>query len=180
VLVNVLSINLAATATLWYSGYRPDHWLRLDEARSATIKRAAILLASIAVLSVFLGGVTYMSYTTAAIEDDMIAGVEDTVQENPELRLVDVNLVHEENLYERVFDPRPERVVVTVARPPGETYPGLPDRLRRNVVNGNDVVVEVRYMDYETAGNRDGTLENLEETPSPAGARQFFSVAHLS
>ncbi|WP_435362841.1 TIGR00341 family protein [Haloarchaeobius sp. DYHT-AS-18] len=153
VLVNVLSINLAATATLWYSGYRPEHWLRLDEARTATLKRVAVLVASIAILSVFLGGVTYMSYTTAAIEDDMIAGVETTVSDYPELRLVDVKLVHEENLYERIFDPRPERVVVTLARPPGETYPGLPEQLRTNVVNGNDVAVEVRYMEYESAEN---------------------------
>nr|WP_303647787.1 TIGR00341 family protein [Haloarchaeobius amylolyticus] len=153
VLVNVLSINLAATATLWYSGYRPERWLRLDDARTATIKRATILVASIAVLSVFLGGVTYMSYTTAAIEDDMVAGVETTVADNPELRLVDVDLVHDENLYERVFDPRPERVIVTLARPPGETYPGLPERLRETVVNGDDVVVEVRYMEYQSAGN---------------------------
>ncbi len=157
VLVNVLSINLAATATLWYSGYRPEHWLRLDEARTATIKRAAILVASIAILSVFLGGVTYMSYTTAAIEDDMITGVEQTVEEYPELRLVDVNLVHEENLYQRVFDPRPERVVVTLARPPRETYSGLPERLRETVVNGDDVVVEVRYMEYESAGDASET-----------------------
>ncbi|WP_435317010.1 TIGR00341 family protein [Haloarchaeobius sp. TZWSO28] len=153
VLVNVLSINLAATATLWYSGYRPEHWLRLDEARTATLKRVAVLVASIAILSVFLGGVTYMSYTTAAIEDDMVAGVETTVSDYPELRLVDVKLVHEENLYQRIFDPRPERVVVTLARPPGETYPGLPEQLRENVVNGNDVAVEVRYMEYESAEN---------------------------
>nr|WP_303647671.1 TIGR00341 family protein [Haloarchaeobius sp. HME9146] len=153
VLVNVLSINLAATATLWYSGYRPEHWLRLDEARTATLKRVAVLVASIAILSVFLGGVTYMSYTTAAIEDDMVAGVETTVNDYPELRLVDVKLVHEENLYQRIFDPRPEQVVVTLARPPGETYPGLPEQLRENVVNGNDVAVEVRYMEYESAKN---------------------------
>ncbi|WP_440992168.1 TIGR00341 family protein [Haloarchaeobius baliensis] len=167
VLVNVLSINLAGTATLWYAGYRPEQWFRTDEARTATLQRVAVLVASIAVLSVFLGGVTYMSYTTAAIEDDMIAGVEDTVEEYPEATLVDVELVHEQNVYERAFDPRPERVVVTVARPPGESYPELPQRIATMLQNGDGLVVEVRYVDAVTVSARDDGVSQ-RATPLPS------------
>jgi len=155
VLVNVLSINLAGTATLWYAGYRPEQWFRTDEARAATLQRIAVLVASIAVLSVFLGGVTYMTYATAAIEDDMVADVEDTVAEYPEATLVDVEIIHEQNVYQRAFDPRPERVIVTVARPPGQAYPDLPDRIAAMVQNGDGPVVEVRYVDTVTVSARD-------------------------
>jgi uncharacterized hydrophobic protein (TIGR00341 family) len=155
VLVNVLSINLAGTVTLWYAGYRPDQWFRTDEARAATLQRIAVLVASIAVLSVFLGGVTFMSYTTAAIEDDMADGVHETLEEYPEATLVDVEIIHEENVYERAFDPRPERVVVTVARPPGESYPDLPQQLASMLKNGDGLVVEVRYVDAVTVSERE-------------------------
>ncbi len=151
-LVNVLSINLAATATLWYGGYRPEHWFQFDDARSATVKRVAILVGAIAVLSVFLGGVTYMSYNTAAIEDEVVAGVGDTLEDYPDLRLVDVRLVHEENLYERVFDPKPERIVITVARPPGERYPDLAQDIYESVVDSDGIAVEVRFLEYRSAG----------------------------
>jgi len=71
VAVNVLSINLSALVTLWYEGYRPQRWFREDDARAAFLKRAAILVAAIAVLSVFLGGVTYDSYVASTTEADI-------------------------------------------------------------------------------------------------------------
>nr|WP_303648708.1 TIGR00341 family protein [Haloarchaeobius litoreus] len=160
VLLNVLSINLAGTATLWYAGYRPRQWFRTDEARSVTLQRIGVLVASIAVLSVFLGGVTYISYTTATIEDDMVAGVQDTVDEYPEATLVDIELVHDDNVYERAFDPRPERVVVTVARPPGESYPLLPERIASVLRNGDGLVVEVRYIDSVTVSEQGSTAQS--------------------
>ncbi len=190
VMVNVLSINLAATATLWYSGYRPEHWFRLDEARAAAIKRVAILVGSIAILSVFLGGVTYMSYKTADIENDMRAGVDEALNDYPEAHLVEVSLVHEENLYQRAFDPRPERVVVSVAKPPDETYPDMAQRIYDAVIDGNDVTVEVRFVEYQTSGGEPATNGTAVDSPGagdqssyragPVGVDQTGQKPHLS
>ncbi len=177
VLVNVLSINLAATATLWYAGYRPDNWFRSGEARSATIKRASILVTAILVLSVFLGGVTYMTYTTAVIEDQMTAEIEDTLTEYPGASLVGVEFVHTQDLFQRISDPDPERVVVTVAKPSDQQYPGLSERLRERIDGERGTVVEVRFVDYETAGDETTTNATAGREVRRGGLDRFASVA---
>lgn len=79
VMVNTVSINLAALAVFWYQGYRPEQWFCADDARATTIKRAGVLLA-IVVLSVFLGAVTYSSFQDARAEQRIEGAIEDTVK----------------------------------------------------------------------------------------------------
>ena len=67
--MNLLSINLAALVVLRYSGYRPTDWFQLDEARGATLRRVAVLIVAIVLLSVFLGGVTFDSFRGATTEE---------------------------------------------------------------------------------------------------------------
>ncbi len=56
VLVNVLSINLAAIITFWYLGYHPRSWVDLRKARTSMLIRVLVLAAMIALLSAFLAG----------------------------------------------------------------------------------------------------------------------------
>lgn len=152
VLVNVLSINLAALVVLWYKGYRPQHWFRLDEARTATLRRIGTLAVAILVLSAFLGGVTLDSFqratTDEAIRDDARTVVEN-FDGNSDLELVSVDVSYPRTL---PFQ-QPDRVVVTVGVPPGESVSGLAsaigDRLGETI--DSDVPVEVRYVNVEEA-----------------------------
>ena len=147
--VNVLSINLAALLGLWYAGYRPDHWFESDSARRATIRRIAVLAAGIVLLSVALGGVTLDSYqrvTTDAAVDDTAAAVLE--QQESALELVDVSVEYAGP----VPFQDPEEVTVTVGIEPGEPPPELASLLRERIAErtGVDVTTRVRYVQTET------------------------------
>ncbi|ESS04479.1 MAG: TIGR00341 family protein [uncultured archaeon A07HR67] len=153
-LVNVLSINLAALVVLWYSGYRPRRWFRESDARSATATRAATLLTAIVVLSAFLGGATYDSYTTATTARDIetdaagaVAAADDSAGYDVELLGVEVE--HSNTVLFR----QPETVVVTVGVPPGETVAGLAGRVDERVdgTAGRDLRTQVRYVQTRSA-----------------------------
>ncbi|MEZ3166499.1 TIGR00341 family protein [Halorubrum ejinorense] len=150
VAVNVLSINLSALVMLWYEGYRPQRWFREDEARAAFLKRAAVLVAAIALLSVFLGGVTYESYVASTTEADIRAAATD------ELTALDSEFELLEMSVERSGTVPPletDRVVVTVGAPPGEAVDGIAPALddRIETVVGGEVRVEVRTVTVERA-----------------------------
>ena len=152
-LVNVLSINLAALVVLWYTGYRPEHWFRRDDARQVMVKRIAVLVAAIVVLSVFLGGVTYDSYnrvtTAEQLRDDAASVVAAHDLADGELRLLDVEVRHTN----AVLFQQPRRVVVTVGIPPGASAASLASTLdqRVDVTAGRDIETEVHYVTTEVA-----------------------------
>jgi uncharacterized hydrophobic protein (TIGR00341 family) len=151
VLLNFLSINLAALGVLWYQGYRPEQWFRRDTARSETLRLAVVLVGAILVLSAFLGGVTYETYQTAVIEQDVHEVVERTL-ENPayryELTLLDLQFETGRN----VLTPGPERVIVIVGHPPGETYPDLRRKLAGQL-SPYGLTVEVRFLTVDEPPN---------------------------
>jgi len=147
-LVNVLSINLAVLVGLWYQGYRPEHWFRESDARSATVKRIGVLALSILVLSAFLGGVTFDSYQQATTESDIREGIEGSVDSPASVLSVEV-----ESTNTAIFQ-QPRRVVVTVGLPPDTQRPTLVDRLDTvaDDAAGRDVVTEVHYVTVERSG----------------------------
>jgi uncharacterized hydrophobic protein (TIGR00341 family) len=152
-LVNVFSINLAALVVLWYSGYRPEHWFREGQARSATIKRIATLAVAIVVLSAFLGGVTYDSYTRATTTQELTEGAESVVAATNastsfEVTVLDVEVEHTNTA---LFQ-RPQQVIVTVGVPPGESIDGLAPEIddRMEATAGHDIDTEIRYVTTET------------------------------
>jgi uncharacterized hydrophobic protein (TIGR00341 family) len=162
VLVNFVGINLAALAVLWRQGYRPERWFKLDEARSATLKRVAVLAVGLVVLSAFLAGVTYSTYRTATFEEDARAAVTAELAETD----AQVELLSMSVEYEDFPIRRPTRIVVTVGHPLESDPPPLADRLRERVratarpaplprlpveTNG-DVSVDVRYVALDDAG----------------------------
>ncbi|WP_394327081.1 TIGR00341 family protein [Halopenitus malekzadehii] len=151
VLVNVLSINLAALVVLWYEGYRPDSWFREAEAKSALLKRVTALLAAIAILSVFLGGVTYDTYVATTTEQDVREAVESELAlAEAQLDLIDLE-VHRTGSIPPL---RTERVVITVGSEPGTTVAGLAARLddRIEPVVDGQVAVEVRVLTVDRSG----------------------------
>jgi uncharacterized hydrophobic protein (TIGR00341 family) len=152
--VNGLSINLAALIVLWYSGYRPDHFLRRDEARSATLKRVAVLVAAIALLSVFLGGITLDTFRMAQTENEVRAAIEPAFEEGAyaELELLSTEVETEPRPGAVVLQ-RPAAVVVRVGVPPGWERRSLASTLQERISVAVDrpVAVEVRYVTVERA-----------------------------
>lgn len=57
--INLVSINLAGTFTLWFQGYEPGKWYEQEGAKQVTKSRLFILIALILVVATFLGFVTY-------------------------------------------------------------------------------------------------------------------------
>lgn len=119
---------------------------------------------AILVLSTFLAGVTWASYERSTLEEDVTAETE-AVIESPEyqdVHLIDVELFLETGipldaealLAEGTALEHPERVVIAVERPDGESYPGLSSELRERINERTeaDVTVHVRYVQYDTAG----------------------------
>jgi len=149
-LVNVLSINLAALVVLWYSGYRPEHWFKKSDARQATLKRIGTLVVAILILSAFLGGVTLDSFQRATTEERIQDEAGTTIGEFDTPH--DIELLDVEVSYPRAVPfQNPDRVIVTVGVPPGESVSGLVDVIRDRVtaITGNDVQTEVRYVQTE-------------------------------
>ena len=153
VAVNVLSINLAALVVLWYGGYRPEQFFRHDRAKIATLKRVAALVGAIALLSLFLGGVTYDSYQTAQTEQDIREGVttelEDPAYSGYELIELEVMTETEYLLFQY-----PTTIAVTVGVPPDASRLGLASEIetRLDDAYGITVDVQVRYLDVERSG----------------------------
>lgn len=147
VLVNFLSINAAAMATLWYKGYRPGHWFRLPEARNATLRRIAILVAGILLLSTFLGGVTFTSYQAATVEQRTSEAVRSAVPDGP-LTVRSVSVTYAE----RFPTPDPDTVVVTIAvprdtEPPPNLATTIADAVEERT--GRSIPVRIEYVTVE-------------------------------
>ncbi|WP_276260028.1 TIGR00341 family protein [Haloglomus litoreum] len=150
-LVNLLSIELAALIVLYYAGYAPEGFLQAKGARMATIKRVGALLVAIALLSVFLGGVTYDSYQQARTEDAIQTAIDDAlVEEYPGVERLDVGIDTSQRYL--IFD-RPTGVSVTVGVPPGTDTAGLVTTLDATIdaAVGHDVRLEVRFVTVEHA-----------------------------
>jgi uncharacterized hydrophobic protein (TIGR00341 family) len=167
--VNGLSINLAALIVLWYSGYRPDHVLLRDEARSATIKRVAVLAVAIALLSVFLGGITLDTFRMAQTENEIEAAIEPAFEdgEYADLELLSFEVETEPRPGAVVLQ-RPAAVVVRVGVPPGWERRSLATTLRDRVAGAVDrpVTVEVRYVTVERAPSSGTAPAELRAAPS--------------
>ncbi len=160
VLVNVVSVNLAGLVTLWYTGYRPRNWFETDEAKRQFRRNVAAFVIAVAVLSVFLGGVTYSSYQTSTLEAGIETDVEGVLAQEAyeEFTLLDIRMQLESGAtYERTnrvgITGDIETVIVTVGKPPGvETGTDeLADALHQRIEERADggISVQVRFVGIE-------------------------------
>jgi uncharacterized hydrophobic protein (TIGR00341 family) len=148
VLVNALSINLAALVVFWYSGYRPENWFRGDEPPTTTVRHVGALIAVLLVLGTFLVGITVLSVQTSVTEQQVTEQVEAVVHETDGVTLLRVEVRRGENPLTR----RPTGVVATVGHPPGAEPPLLAERIEARLnKTGHDLRVEVRFVALDTA-----------------------------
>jgi len=158
VLVNLLSINLAALGVLWWQGYRPERLFRLREARDQTIKHVFALFAVILLLSAFLGGVTYGSHQSATFETSARETTVDYLSDRPTLSLLSMEVRYDD----QIPYPQPTTVVVTVGHaadmePPPVAQP-LAERINRidraplGLSEPRRIDVVVRYVAVDRTG----------------------------
>jgi uncharacterized hydrophobic protein (TIGR00341 family) len=169
VLVNLLSINLAALVVLWWAGYRPKHWFREDRARRATLKRIATLVVAILVLSAFLGGVTYDTMQRSQVEDALREDAREvvTAHDGVTLDLLDVELEYTNRAVFRDVT----GMTVTVGVPPGESVSGLAERLSTRVTATTDreIDVQVRYVTTEGTADPEDSAAARRSAGSVSG-----------
>ncbi len=144
VLVNILTINMAALVVLWYQGYRPDSWFRTDEVRAATLTRIGVLAVVILLLSVFLGGVTVASYQGVVTEDTIRGEATAVVDEYEQLQLIDVAVTSNDH----PLRSSPERVVLTVGKPASVESPPIASTLRDRLSH-EGLEIEVRFVEIQ-------------------------------
>jgi uncharacterized hydrophobic protein (TIGR00271 family) len=151
-LVNVLSINLAALLVLWYMGYRPEKWFHVEQTKQTFLTRVGVLLISILLLSAFLGTVTFSSYQTATSEESIQDDIQSILdaQVYSEFVLLEVQFEYSENLLAQ----RPSKVTILIGAPQGEAPPELSDRLNTRVdqIAGRNVAVQVQYLTVQEPG----------------------------
>lgn len=162
--VNVLSINLAALVVFWFLDYRPLRSTDIDAAKATMRRRLRVLALALIALSVFLGGVTYLTYQQSTIEQESTATVRETLDEQPyqELSLQETTVRSSETAI--AFDVvgaghrTPIHVEVTVNRPVEAAYPTLATTLARRLADQTDydVVVNVQFVDTD---NSDATAD---------------------
>jgi uncharacterized hydrophobic protein (TIGR00341 family) len=146
VLVNLLSINLAALLVLRYSGYRPTDWFQLEAARGATIRRVSVMAVAIVLLSVFLGGVTYDAYQSASTEADVRDAVTGTLADRTDVNLLELDVRYGTEVLFREIEGVAVRVGATSTDPP--PMAGTLDAAIQDVV-GREIRTEVQYVRVE-------------------------------
>ncbi|QRV13502.1 TIGR00341 family protein [Haloterrigena salifodinae] len=155
VIVNLLSINLAALATLWIAGYRPQGLFEVSPTRTPTYTYAAIFGVGLLVLAAPLAGVTLLEFHTteleSAAEDEVDAVLAQPRYDGLEADDVAVELDGDYPIQSV------ERVVVTVSTRNPEPESELADRLYEEIQAHSDdsLIVEVQYVVAEERGEND-------------------------
>lgn len=80
-MVNVLSINIAGTLTLNYQGYSPESYFGQLESKKKIIKRVGMYASILLILSIFLGAITYNSYSGAKFEEKVESVAEEVISD---------------------------------------------------------------------------------------------------
>jgi uncharacterized membrane protein len=149
-IISVAGINLAAFATFWYLDYRPNGFDRSLWNFEGTRQAAVVALSVLAIL-VFVGGAAVATYQQVTYERtvnrEVSAVLDDRVYQN--LTYVQTNTQY--GFTGDFFEP--ETVTITVSRTSDREYPRLVNRLQRRIstATGQNPVVRVHFVDYETA-----------------------------
>ena len=150
-LVNVLSINLAAFVMLSYLEYG-SITSRVGLISFGSVRRALASLLIVVVLLALLVGTTVGTYQQVRFERQVNGAVTETLDAE---RYASLQFTGIRTQYAAMpFESTPVSVRVMVAQSSGRSYPGLPgliaERIERRT--GQNVSVEVAYTSVETGG----------------------------
>ncbi len=147
-LVNVISINLVALFVFWAFGFRPQEWLQMGTAKSATLKKMVAMVVMLMILSVFMALVTYVSYQAAVFEEYARKATRDIfdLAKYDKMKLLELSI--RASVVDVLFFGGEPKLVALVDRPAGVDATGLAETIDRQVTD-IDVQVQVRFVEAE-------------------------------
>ena len=168
-LVNLICINLAGAATLWFIGYRRGatgpEWEFTEPSGWQLVTTIVTVLLTIAVVV----SVGYVTFEQLQYQQKVNQATSD-VLERPEYR--DLAVVSQQVPFVSPLGDTGD-ITVVLSRTSGQEYPRVADRLDRRISETVDrnVTVKVRFVDYRTSSaNRQTALRSpATVSASPAG-----------
>jgi uncharacterized hydrophobic protein (TIGR00341 family) len=154
--ISLVTINVAAFATLRYLDYRPDGFDRkLWRPRTST--RTAAFAVAVLALVLVVGGAAVATYQQVTYERNVNRAVDSVLDDPAYADLTFVQSSVEYGFTGGLF--APESVTVTISRTTDREYATLPNRLQRRItaVTGRNPSVRVRFVDYEVAAASAGS-----------------------
>lgn len=170
VCINVLSINLASLGTLWLQGYRPKNWFAEQSARRAVVRRAAMLVLAVLVLSSALAVTTINMSENAEFEQTVTEVVSET-----DIHVFSVDVSYQTELFLR----HPSTVTIRTVGGSSDTADTLQDRIERQTER--DVTVIVIREDGAVSTARRPRLSMTDEFAwpnSPTNTKIGVAKAH--
>ena len=173
-LVNLICINLAGAATLWYLGYRRGstgpEWgfTNLDG------RQLASAVATVVVVIAIVAGIGVLTYQQVHYQREVNQAVSSVLERPAYDELAVVGL---QTQFVSSFTGGGE-ITVTISRTSNQPYADLPARLERRISEqvGRDVTVKVRFVDYRVS-NANARLERPRAAPVGAGATTALAPA---
>jgi uncharacterized hydrophobic protein (TIGR00341 family) len=156
VMMNAIAIHLAATAVLWYLGYRPTWWTGLAQIGAVDRRQLAGLLASLLLLGGVLAGAGGLVATHTQFEQQVNRVTADVLAADRYAAL-DLRAVRTQFGGTPLPLARAEVATVVVGRPADRTYPALGREIGRQIAaeTGRTVEVVVEFVErqrYEPEG----------------------------
>jgi uncharacterized hydrophobic protein (TIGR00341 family) len=153
VLVNLLAVNVSALIMLWISGFRPAETEAIGRARSSVVAHSIFLAFSIALLSIALGLVTYASFETTLVQQEINREMAAMFQE-PEYTEMGLTLERVSVDYRPIalLLKEPAKVSVVVGRRAGQE---VPDNIARNAdirlteITGKSIDIRVGFVEAQ-------------------------------
>jgi len=149
--VNAAAINLAATVTFWYLGYRPEGWAPDEGLGNVTRARVGASALTLALLLAVFAGAGVVVADHVAFENDANEAVGDVLDREA---YEDVELVAvRAEFTDRRFTGGDHRVTVIVSHSADERHPDLPEAISAAIAErtGAEVRVQVEYTERRTA-----------------------------
>jgi len=147
-LITIVAVNVGGTAMLFYLDYRPD---QVDESLFTleTARQAAVVLGTLLLVAVLAVGAAGLFVQQSSFERTVNEVASEVLSEE-EYEALGIQSVSIESTAPGRLADEPE-VTVTLSRTSDRSYPDLPNRLDRRISEetGREVVVQVRYVDYE-------------------------------
>ena len=151
-LISLVGINVAAFATFWYLGYRPNGFDRKIFATDGR-RQAAVLAVAVLALAVVVAGAGVGTYQQVAYERTINQQVSSVLDSPAYANLTYVSTTTEYGFTGNWFSS--ETVTVTLSRTADREYPQLATRLqdRLDAATGQNPEVRVHFVDYEVANS---------------------------
>ncbi|PTD93503.1 TIGR00341 family protein [archaeon SCG-AAA382B04] len=145
-MVNVISVNIAGTLTLNYQGYSPKSYFREIKSRKKIIKRVGMYVSLLLILSVFLGAITYNSYSGSQFQREVESITEQTLENMDGLSVKSISVDFTNSF---LMLKSPDRVIVSIYAenaPPNNLASVLSENIQQKTGEEVMVLVEVNQI----------------------------------